>query len=42
LKNYREIPVRELAGKIVIDTMNYYPERDGQIAALESLAGSPV
>ena len=36
LKNYREVPVEELAGKIVIDTMNYYPERDGHIAALDS------
>jgi predicted dinucleotide-binding enzyme len=36
LKNYREVPAEELAGKIVIDTMNYYPERDGDIAALDS------
>ena len=36
LKNYREVPVEELAGKIVIDTMNYYPQRDGHIAALDS------
>jgi predicted dinucleotide-binding enzyme len=36
LKNYREVPVEELVGKIVIDTMNYYPARDGQIAALDS------
>jgi len=35
-KNYREVPVEELAGKIVIDTMNYYPPRDGQLAALDS------
>ena len=32
LKNYREVPVAPLAGKIVIDTNNYYPQRDGQIA----------
>jgi len=38
LKNYREVPVEELAGKIVIDTMNYYPERDGHLAALDSQA----
>jgi predicted dinucleotide-binding enzyme len=38
LKNYREVPVEELAGKIVIDTMNYYPGRDGQIADLDSQA----
>lgn len=36
LKNYREVPVDELAGKIVIDTMNYYPERDGHIAELDT------
>lgn len=36
LKNYREVPVEPLAGKIVIDTNNYYPERDGQIAVLDN------
>jgi predicted dinucleotide-binding enzyme len=36
LKNYRDVPVEALAGKIVIDTMNYYPQRDGQIAALDT------
>ena len=35
LKNYREVPVVELRGKIVLDTMNYYPQRDGQIAELD-------
>lgn len=35
LKNYREVPVDELAGKVVIDTMNYYPDRDGHIAELD-------
>lgn len=35
LKNYRDVPVDELDGKIVIDTMNYYPERDGHIEALD-------
>ncbi|NPT43003.1 NADP oxidoreductase [Paraburkholderia sp. 1N] len=29
------LPVAALDGKIVIDTGNYYPERDGQIAALD-------
>jgi predicted dinucleotide-binding enzyme len=36
LKNYRAIPVEPLAGKIVIDTNNYYPQRDGQIPELDS------
>ncbi len=27
LKDYRTVPVEPLAGKIVIDTNNYYPER---------------
>lgn len=35
LKNYRDVPVRPLAGKTVIDTMNYYPQRDGNIAGLD-------
>jgi 8-hydroxy-5-deazaflavin:NADPH oxidoreductase len=35
LKNYREVPVVPLAGKIVIDTNNYYPQRDGQIPELD-------
>jgi 8-hydroxy-5-deazaflavin:NADPH oxidoreductase len=36
LKNYRKVPVAPLAGKIVIDTNNYYPERDGHIPELEN------
>lgn len=35
LKNYRDVPVEPLAGKIVVDTNNYYPERDGPIAELD-------
>jgi 8-hydroxy-5-deazaflavin:NADPH oxidoreductase len=35
LKNYRGVPVEPLAGKIVIDTSNYYPQRDGQIPELD-------
>jgi predicted dinucleotide-binding enzyme len=36
LKNYRKVPVAPLAGKIVIDTNNYYPQRDGQIPELDN------
>ena len=36
LKNYTEVPVDELAGKIVIDTNNYYFERDGHIESLDN------
>ncbi|MCX7521146.1 NADPH-dependent F420 reductase [Microbacterium sp. STN6] len=35
LKNIADVPVEPLAGKIVIDTNNYYPQRDGQIAELD-------
>ncbi len=36
LASYRSIPAQALKGKIVIDTGNYYPQRDGQIAALDN------
>jgi 8-hydroxy-5-deazaflavin:NADPH oxidoreductase len=36
LKNYKAVPVEPLAGKIVIDTNNYYPERDGHIPELDN------
>ena len=36
LKNYRAVPVEPRAGKIVIDTNNYYPERDGHIPELDN------
>lgn len=35
LKNYEQVPVAPLAGKIVIDANNYYFERDGQIPTLD-------
>jgi 8-hydroxy-5-deazaflavin:NADPH oxidoreductase len=31
LKNVVDLPAGELAGKVVIDTANYYPGRDGEI-----------
>jgi len=36
LKHYRSVPAAPLAGKIVIDTNNYYPTRDGQIPELDN------
>jgi 8-hydroxy-5-deazaflavin:NADPH oxidoreductase len=35
LKNYRSVPVEPLAGKVVIDTNNYYPQRDGHFPELD-------
>ncbi len=36
LKAYRSVPAGPLAGKVVIDTNNYYPQRDGQISDLDN------
>jgi predicted dinucleotide-binding enzyme len=35
LKAYRDVPVEALRGKTVLDTNNYYWERDGHIAELD-------
>jgi len=35
LAAYREVPVEPLRGKVVIDTNNYYPQRDGHITELD-------
>jgi predicted dinucleotide-binding enzyme len=35
LRAYRDVPVEPLRGKVVIDTNNYYPQRDGHIAELD-------
>ncbi len=35
LRAIGSVPVEPLAGKVVIDTNNYYPQRDGRIAPLE-------
>ncbi|MGH9254231.1 MAG: NADPH-dependent F420 reductase, partial [Vicinamibacterales bacterium] len=36
LRHFRTVPVAPLAGKVVIDTMNYYPQRDGLIPELDN------
>ncbi|GAA3623318.1 NAD(P)-binding domain-containing protein [Nonomuraea rosea] len=35
LKAYPDVPVEPLAGKPVIDTNNYYPDRDGHFSQLD-------
>lgn len=35
LEHYRSLPADLLKGKIVLDANNYYPDRDGHIAALD-------
>ena len=34
-KAYRDLPVEELAGKVVLDSNNYYPQRDGHVSELD-------
>ena len=36
VKAYFGLPAASFAGKVVMDTGNYYPERDGQLAELDS------
>lgn len=35
LRAYRSVPVEPLRGKVVVDTNNYYPQRDGELPELE-------
>jgi len=35
LRSYLQVPVEPLRGKVVIDTNNYYPQRDDHIAGLD-------
>ena len=35
LRALRDVPVEPLRGKVVIDTMNYYPQRDGSFPELD-------
>jgi predicted dinucleotide-binding enzyme len=34
-KAHPQLPVKELAGKVVLDTNNYYPQRDGHFAEID-------
>ena len=36
LKNIQTVPVAPLAHKVVIDTNNYYPQRDGRVQELDN------
>lgn len=36
LHAYRQLPVEPLVGKTVLETLNYYPSRDGRIADLDA------
>jgi 8-hydroxy-5-deazaflavin:NADPH oxidoreductase len=35
-KDYRDVPAGAVDGKVVIDVMNYYPQRDGHFEELDS------
>jgi len=35
-KAYRDLPGSQLAGKVVLDANNYYPQRDGNVAELDN------
>ncbi|MEV4344064.1 NADPH-dependent F420 reductase [Actinoplanes sp. NPDC049596] len=35
-KAFDQLPVAELTGKVVLDTNNYYPQRDGHFEALDA------
>jgi 8-hydroxy-5-deazaflavin:NADPH oxidoreductase len=35
MKSYASVPAQPLVGKVVVDTNNYYPARDGHIAAMD-------
>jgi predicted dinucleotide-binding enzyme len=36
LRAFQQVPAGPLAGKVVIDTCNYYPQRDGRLPELDS------
>ena len=40
LKAFQDLPADSLTGQVVIDTCNYYPQRDGQLGELDSKAAT--
>jgi 8-hydroxy-5-deazaflavin:NADPH oxidoreductase len=42
LGQYQTVPAKQLAGKIVVDAMNYYPNRDGEMRELDGLTSSEL
>lgn len=40
LRAYLAVPAEPLSGKVVIDTNNYYPERDGHFAELDDASAT--
>ncbi|TDC24955.1 NADP oxidoreductase [Streptomyces sp. 8K308] len=40
LRAYPDVPVEPLAGKLVLETLNYYPQRDGVFPELDSGAAT--
>ncbi|GLY00498.1 MULTISPECIES: NADPH-dependent F420 reductase [Actinoplanes] len=42
LNAYRSLPAEALTGKIVVDTMNHYPERDGELDGLTTTSSALV
>jgi predicted dinucleotide-binding enzyme len=41
-KAHRDLSAEQLAGKVVLDTNNYYPQRDGHVAELDEGATTSV
>jgi predicted dinucleotide-binding enzyme len=42
LGRYRTLPTTQLAGKVVVDAMNYWPPTDGVLPEFEDAPSSPV